>query len=132
MEEAPSSMVSSEAESEGSIVSEARHDTEQAAAQSDASTEHTHTQHERALPAVSSDWRTVGTSVTTFVSTRGMTNFVIMPLCIFLFTFLITETDSKLVGNISTGLFYFAKSLACPMVDVISRSDPIALELAIR
>ncbi|CAB3258872.1 unnamed protein product [Arctia plantaginis] len=71
MEEAPSSMVSSEAESEGSVVSEARHDTDQAAAQSDASIEHTHTQHERPLTTVSSDWRTVGTSVTTFVSTRG-------------------------------------------------------------
>lgn len=71
-EEAPSSMVSSEAESEGSAVSEVRHEGEQVAVQSDTSyTEQTNTQLERLANTVPSDWRATGTSNTTYVSTRG-------------------------------------------------------------
>ncbi|XP_075990404.1 microtubule binding protein furry isoform X10 [Anticarsia gemmatalis] len=73
-EEAPSSMVSSEAESEGSVVSERHEGEPPAGASSDASsTEHTHshTHHDKPLMTVSSDWRTAGSNVTTFVSSRG-------------------------------------------------------------
>ncbi|KAJ8737271.1 hypothetical protein PYW07_000542 [Mythimna separata] len=72
-EEAPSSMVSSEAESEGSVLSEARHDAD-ASAFSDPVTELSAALHEKPLPIVS-DWRsvgsTVGVGVAAYVASRG-------------------------------------------------------------
>lgn len=75
-EEAPSSMVSSEAESEGSVLSEARHDNEAAALVSDPATEQAGTLHEKPLPVIN-DWRSVGTTVgvgvgvAPYVASRG-------------------------------------------------------------
>ena len=72
-EEAPSSMVSSEAESEGSVLSEARHDAE-ASAFSDPITELAGSLHEKPIPIVT-DWRSVGTTVgvgvAAYVASRG-------------------------------------------------------------
>lgn len=69
-EEAPSSMVSSEAESEGSILSEARHDTsEHYGAQSDLTIDHGGL--DRNLAQNSGDWRNVSSAGTSYVSTRG-------------------------------------------------------------
>uniref|UniRef100_A0A2A4K175 Cell morphogenesis protein N-terminal domain-containing protein n=1 Tax=Heliothis virescens TaxID=7102 RepID=A0A2A4K175_HELVI len=67
-EDAPSSMVSSEAESEGSVLSEARHEGEANPFTSDPVTETTSSHTEKPMPPVS-DWRNVGASV-------GVTPFV--------------------------------------------------------
>ncbi|XP_026316911.1 protein furry isoform X2 [Hyposmocoma kahamanoa] len=73
-EEAPSSMVSSEAESEGSVLSESvRHDTVDApsAQSSDAtSTDQMPTAQERSTAPISNDWKSVG-NTSSLVSTRG-------------------------------------------------------------
>lgn len=72
-EEAPSSMVSSEAESEGSVLSEARQEAE-GSALSEPVTELAGSLHEKPLPIVS-DWRsvssTVGVGVAAYVASRG-------------------------------------------------------------
>lgn len=65
-------MVSSEAESEGSVLSEVRHEGDVNPVNSDSSfAEHTNTQHERAMPPIA-DWRAVGSTVSSFMSSRGM------------------------------------------------------------
>lgn len=75
-EEAPSSMVSSEAESEGSVLSEARHDAEAASIFSDPITELAGSLLEKPIPIVT-DWRSVGTTVgvgvgvAAYVASRG-------------------------------------------------------------
>ncbi|XP_059059814.1 protein furry [Achroia grisella] len=74
IEEAPSSMVSSEAESEGSVLSEVvRHDNiEPSPVQAtDTINEMAHTTHDKPITVVSDDWRNVGSTVSSFVSTRG-------------------------------------------------------------
>ncbi|XP_030039716.1 protein furry isoform X2 [Manduca sexta] len=68
-EEAPSSMVSSEAESEGSMLSEPpRHDSDTLVSQSEGGSESHTMQDKPSVPA--SDYR-VGNSMASFVSTRG-------------------------------------------------------------
>ncbi|KAM3968522.1 microtubule binding protein furry [Aphomia sociella] len=74
-EEAPSSMVSSEAESEGSVLSEvARHDNVEPApsqASNGSSVDISHSTHDKPITVVSNDWRSVGSTLNSLVSTRG-------------------------------------------------------------
>ncbi|XP_013162097.1 PREDICTED: protein furry isoform X3 [Papilio xuthus] len=74
MEETPSSMVSSEAESEGSVISEQRaHDSEAPMPFStDASISDAHGSLDRSAPTLTAnDWRNVGNSLASIISTRG-------------------------------------------------------------
>ncbi|KPJ10316.1 Protein furry [Papilio machaon] len=74
MEETPSSMVSSEAESEGSVISEQRpHDGEAPMPFSvDTSISDAHASQDKSAPTLTAnDWRNVGNSLATIISTRG-------------------------------------------------------------
>ncbi|CAG4984451.1 unnamed protein product [Parnassius apollo] len=73
-EEAPSSMVSSEGDSEGSVISEHRpHDSEPPLTfTNDISPTETHTLLDRSAPTpTTTDWRNVGNSLVSIISTRG-------------------------------------------------------------
>lgn len=75
MEETPSSMVSSEAESEGSVILEQRaHDGEAPMPfSSDASVSDAHASQDRSAPTLTAnDWRNVGNSLASIISTRGI------------------------------------------------------------
>lgn len=86
-EEAPSSMVSSEAESEGSVVSESRHET--ALADQDSSF----------LDKTATDVRAVGSTLASLVSTRGIAKDLYIFECIYNNTYIYTfeVTYSELV-----------------------------------
>lgn len=72
-EETPSSMVSSEAESEGSIVSEQRPPDGEPALTNDNSITDTNTLQDKSVPTLTAgDWRNVGNTLASIVSTRGL------------------------------------------------------------
>lgn len=72
-EETPSSMVSSEAESEGSIVSEQRPPDGEPIITNDNSITDTNTLQDKSVPTLTAgDWRNVGNTLASIVSTRGL------------------------------------------------------------